>query len=265
MPENITTTDLQFALDGAVQMIITEMGVRSGEVTQRLDRIDSTLVLHGEQPTSGARAIAGFNQLVLTPRRRDRARSWMFSSRPQPSSWNRIRRKCAAFCRPSGVAAQRVHRFIARRAAVPGPPVDREYATAPSRGPPVQGERQLRDQQTMGRAQVVASACVFYGEVLLLSSQLAECRRKARSALRHQFHHGRGEHVSRRNTNSSRPGCRIPSGTARPRWGSAFRSPCPPGKDRCGPETRRPATVPKFGRQALACGLYARDGARLGP
>jgi hypothetical protein len=37
----VTKTDLQFALDGAVQTIITEMGIRFGEVNQRLDRIDT--------------------------------------------------------------------------------------------------------------------------------------------------------------------------------------------------------------------------------
>jgi hypothetical protein len=33
-----------------------------GEVNQRLDRIDNTLVLHGRQLAAGARAIAGFNE-----------------------------------------------------------------------------------------------------------------------------------------------------------------------------------------------------------
>ena len=61
---NATKTDLQFALDGAVQTIITEMGIRFGEVNQRLDRIDVTLVSHGNQLAAGARAIAGFNEWV---------------------------------------------------------------------------------------------------------------------------------------------------------------------------------------------------------
>lgn len=62
--DSVTKTDLQFALDGAVQTIITEMGIRFGEVNQRLDRIDTTLVHHGEQLAAGARAIAGFNEWV---------------------------------------------------------------------------------------------------------------------------------------------------------------------------------------------------------
>jgi hypothetical protein len=49
MSDYVTKTDLQFALDGAVQTIITEMGIRFGEVNQRLDRIDATLVNHGKQ------------------------------------------------------------------------------------------------------------------------------------------------------------------------------------------------------------------------
>jgi len=64
MPENITTTDLQFALDGAVKRIITEMASRFGEVNQRLDRIDATLMHHGKRLASGARVIAGFNGWV---------------------------------------------------------------------------------------------------------------------------------------------------------------------------------------------------------
>ena len=62
--DHVTKTDLQFALDGAVQTIITEMGIRFGEVNQRLDRIDTTLVHHGKQLAAGARAIAGFNEWV---------------------------------------------------------------------------------------------------------------------------------------------------------------------------------------------------------
>ena len=52
-------TALKFAVDGAVETIITEMGIRFGEVNQRLDRIDATLVNHGKQLAAGARAIAG--------------------------------------------------------------------------------------------------------------------------------------------------------------------------------------------------------------
>jgi hypothetical protein len=53
---------LTFALDGAVQTIITEMGIRLGEVNQRLDRMDATLTLHGKSVAAGARAIAGFTE-----------------------------------------------------------------------------------------------------------------------------------------------------------------------------------------------------------
>lgn len=51
-------------LDGAVETMITEMGVRFGEVNGRLDRIDATLVLHGRQLAAGTRAIAGFNEWI---------------------------------------------------------------------------------------------------------------------------------------------------------------------------------------------------------
>jgi hypothetical protein len=57
-------SELKFALDGAVQTIISEMGVRLGEVNQRLDRMDATLVNHGKQLASGAQAIAGFKEWV---------------------------------------------------------------------------------------------------------------------------------------------------------------------------------------------------------
>ncbi len=60
----ITKDDLKFALNGAVETIITEMGIRFGEVNQRLDRIDGTLVLHAKQLAAGARAIAGFTEWV---------------------------------------------------------------------------------------------------------------------------------------------------------------------------------------------------------
>lgn len=38
------------------------MGIRFGEVNQRLDRIDGTLTNHGKQIAPGARSIAGFNE-----------------------------------------------------------------------------------------------------------------------------------------------------------------------------------------------------------
>jgi len=59
-----TKADLQFALNGAVQTIITELGVRFGEVNSRLDRMDATLVSHGRQISNGARSIADFNGWV---------------------------------------------------------------------------------------------------------------------------------------------------------------------------------------------------------
>jgi hypothetical protein len=59
-----TKRDLQFALDGAVRTIITEMGIRFGEVNQRLDRMDATFVNHGKQLAAGAWAIAGLNEWV---------------------------------------------------------------------------------------------------------------------------------------------------------------------------------------------------------
>ena len=62
MADYVTKTDLQFALDGAVQTIITEMGVRFSEVNQRLDRIDATLILHGKQLGAGARSIASLTE-----------------------------------------------------------------------------------------------------------------------------------------------------------------------------------------------------------
>lgn len=68
MAEYVTKDDLKTALkesaEWTVQLLISEMGTRFGEVNQRLDRIDATLVLHGKQLSSGARAIAGFNEWV---------------------------------------------------------------------------------------------------------------------------------------------------------------------------------------------------------
>lgn len=61
-PEYVTKADLQFALDGAVRTIIIEMGTRFGEVNQRLDRIDATLVNHGKQLAAGTKTIAAFNE-----------------------------------------------------------------------------------------------------------------------------------------------------------------------------------------------------------
>jgi hypothetical protein len=57
-------SDFRSALDGAVQTIITEMGIRFGEVNQRLDRMDATLVLHGKQLGAGARSIASLTEWV---------------------------------------------------------------------------------------------------------------------------------------------------------------------------------------------------------
>jgi hypothetical protein len=62
--QNITRAHLQSALNGLADTIITEMVIRSGEVNQRLDRIDATLVEHGKQLAAGARALAGVNERV---------------------------------------------------------------------------------------------------------------------------------------------------------------------------------------------------------
>jgi hypothetical protein len=68
MSEHVTKEELKMelrsALDGLAQTIITEMGIRFGEVNHRLDRIDATLVEHGKQLAAGARAIAGLNEWV---------------------------------------------------------------------------------------------------------------------------------------------------------------------------------------------------------
>jgi hypothetical protein len=53
----VTKTDLQFALDGAVQTIITEMGIRFGEVNKRLGWIDATLIQRGKQLAAYVQAI----------------------------------------------------------------------------------------------------------------------------------------------------------------------------------------------------------------
>jgi hypothetical protein len=51
--DHVTKTNFQFAVDGAVQTIITEVGVRFGKVNQCLDRIDSTLIHPGKQLAAG--------------------------------------------------------------------------------------------------------------------------------------------------------------------------------------------------------------------
>jgi len=58
---HLTRADLQFALDGAVHTILTEM-VRLGEANERLGGIDATLIHHGKQLVAAVRAIAGFNE-----------------------------------------------------------------------------------------------------------------------------------------------------------------------------------------------------------
>lgn len=50
---------LESKIESAVQTLLTEMGIRFGEVTQRLDRIDATLTNHARQLGAGARSIAG--------------------------------------------------------------------------------------------------------------------------------------------------------------------------------------------------------------
>jgi hypothetical protein len=64
MTDFVTKKDLASALDGAVQTIVTEIGIRFGEVSQRLDRVDATLVEHGKQVAAGAQALAGLNEWV---------------------------------------------------------------------------------------------------------------------------------------------------------------------------------------------------------
>lgn len=62
----VTKGELKAALkesaEWTVHLLIDEMGIRFGEVNQRLDRIDATLVNHGKQLAAGARAIAGFSE-----------------------------------------------------------------------------------------------------------------------------------------------------------------------------------------------------------
>ena len=47
-----------------MEILITEMGIRFGEVNKRLDRMDATLNLHGKQMAAGTKAIAGFSEWV---------------------------------------------------------------------------------------------------------------------------------------------------------------------------------------------------------
>ena len=54
--------ELRTGLDRVVDTVITEMGVRFGEVNGRLDRIDATLVNHAKQLGGGTRAIAGLTE-----------------------------------------------------------------------------------------------------------------------------------------------------------------------------------------------------------
>jgi hypothetical protein len=54
--------ELRNSLDRVVDTMITEMGVRFGEVNGRLDRIDATLVNHAKQLGAGTRAIAGLTE-----------------------------------------------------------------------------------------------------------------------------------------------------------------------------------------------------------
>lgn len=61
-----TKADLEFALGGAVQTIITELGIRFGEVNQRFDRIDLTLANHSKQLAAGTRSIAGLTEFTST-------------------------------------------------------------------------------------------------------------------------------------------------------------------------------------------------------
>jgi hypothetical protein len=71
--EYVTKTDLKAALQESaawtVDLLLTEMGNRFGEVNtrfeevnHRLDRIDATLVLQGKELKKGAQIIAAFNE-----------------------------------------------------------------------------------------------------------------------------------------------------------------------------------------------------------
>lgn len=64
MSEYVTKDDLKIALRESAQwmvdLLVTEMGIRFGEVNQRLDRMDATLTNHGRQIAAGTKAIAGF-------------------------------------------------------------------------------------------------------------------------------------------------------------------------------------------------------------
>ena len=59
--DHMTRADLQFALDGTLHTIFTEM-VRLGEANERLGGIDATLIHHGKQLVAAVRAIAGFDE-----------------------------------------------------------------------------------------------------------------------------------------------------------------------------------------------------------
>jgi uncharacterized protein involved in exopolysaccharide biosynthesis len=52
------TVDFRNAITSAVELLITQMGTRFGEVNGRLDRIDATLQMHGKQIAAGTKAIA---------------------------------------------------------------------------------------------------------------------------------------------------------------------------------------------------------------
>ena len=60
---------------------------------------------------------------------------------------------------------------------------------------PVEGEGQLGDQQTVGRAEIVAAALVFEREVLLVPRQVGERGGKRGRAFLKKLHHRGGQHV----------------------------------------------------------------------
>lgn len=55
-------TDFREAITSAVELLITEMGIRFAEVNGRLDRVDATLQMHGKQIAAGTKAIAALTE-----------------------------------------------------------------------------------------------------------------------------------------------------------------------------------------------------------
>lgn len=53
---------IQESLDRVLNAVIGEMGIRFGEVNQRLDRMDITIKYHAKELSAGARAIGGMTE-----------------------------------------------------------------------------------------------------------------------------------------------------------------------------------------------------------